>query len=336
MRKLWIWITLLVATATIIVLQWQPSLQWSLSFLPSPISTPEQPASAQMLESVPVVSSDRLLADLQALTFNRYQDADRQRARDYIVQALETAGWTVQLQPFTEQGRGRGVETGINLYAKRPGTDSDAGTILLGAHYDTVESSPGADDNATAVATVLETARLLGQLPTTRTLELVLFDLEEQGLYGSQAFVNQIEQKELLQGAVILDMVGYACDTAGCQTYPAMLPIQPPTDRGTFLAALGDQGHSQLLNSFTLPDPNLPPVVTLPIPTLGGLAPDLVRSDHAPFWDKGIGAVLVTDTANFRNPHYHQSSDTLETIDPEFFVGSAQIVVRAVTYLLKP
>jgi hypothetical protein len=121
-----------------------------------------------------------------------------------------------------------------------------------------------------------------------------------------------------------------------------LLPIQPPTDRGDFLAVLGDQGHASLLQYFMPPErenqsssPKLPPVLTLPIPTLGGLAPDLVRSDHAPFWNKGIGAVLVSDTANFRNPHYHQASDTLATIDPEFFVGSAQIVINAVAQMLQ-
>lgn len=320
---------LLLTTAAVIVWQWQP-LQIPLSFLAKPNPNQTHSASAQPL-SVPQVSSERLLADLQALTFNRFDSTNRQRARDYILQALQAAGWQAQLQPFTQ-----GNERGVNIYAERLGTDPNAGAILLGAHYDTVESSPGADDNATAVATVLEAARLLEQQPTARTLQLVLFDLEEQGLYGSQAFVAQIANKEMLQGAVILDMVGYACDAPGCQTYPAMLPIRPPTDRGTFLAALGDQGHAYLLDSFAQSTPALPSVVTLPVPTFSGLTPDLVRSDHAPFWDKGIGAVLVTDTANFRNPHYHQPSDTLETINSDFFVGSAQIVVRAVTYLLQP
>jgi Zn-dependent M28 family amino/carboxypeptidase len=169
----------------------------------------------------------------------------------------------------------------------------------------------------------------------TRDLTLVFFDSEESGLLGSQAFVDQIVQKETTQAAVILDMVGYACEQAGCQSYPSMLPIQPPTDRGNFLAVLGDQGNAWMLNSFVQLQPNQPAVITLPLPTFGGLAPDLVRSDHAPFWKKGIGAVLVTDTANFRNPHYHQASDTVETINPAFFVGSAQIVVDAVAQLLQ-
>jgi hypothetical protein len=79
----------------------------------------------------------------------------------------------------------------------------------------------------------------------------------------------------------------------------------------------------------------LPAVVALPVPLKGLLTPDVLRSDHAPFWYKGIGAVLVTDTADLRSPHYHQSSDTLATIDRPFFAGSAQIVVNAVAKLLE-
>lgn len=336
---------LLTLTAIVVIWQWQPLRPFPLLVWP-PNSYVEQEFSiaAQVPKSAPLVEPDRLLADVRSLTFKRYDQADRQQARDYILQTLQAAGWTVQPQPFEEAG-----VAGINLYAERPGTDPNAGSILLGAHYDTVEVSPGADDNATAVATVLEAARLFGHQSTARTLQLVLFDLEERGLFGSKAFVdqlvNQVDQKvpsDKLQGVVILDMVGYACQTAGCQTYPALLPIKPPTDRGNFLAILGDQDHAQLLEHFGQPVPSqvppvpLPSVLTLPIPTLGGIASDLVRSDHAPFWNKGIGAVLVTDTANFRNPHYHQASDDLETIVPDFFVGSAQIVINAITQLLQP
>lgn len=324
MRKLWIWLAILVTTAVVIIWQWQP-----LTWLPNAFLPVAQVPSSQRSIQTPItvsVSSERLLADATALSFVRHSGAERQQARDYIEQALQAAGWTTQFQPF---------DGGVNLYATRTGTVPDSGSIILGAHYDTVENSPGADDNATSVATLLEAARLLGSQPTARDLTLVFFDLEESGLFGSSAFVEQIAQKETTQAAVILDMIGYACDQAGCQSYPSVLPIQPPTDRGNFLAVLGDQGHASMLNNFVQSEQNLPAVITLPVPTFGGLTPDLVRSDHAPFWKKGIGAVLVTDTANFRNPHYHQPSDTPETINSTFFVGSAQIVINAVTYLLQ-
>jgi len=279
---------------------------------------------------MPTVDSQRLLNDLESLTFNRYAETDRAKARRYILRALQEAGWTAQEMPFTS-----GTHSGVNLYAERPGSEPSAGAILLGAHYDSVERSPGADDNATSVAIVLEAARVLSAA-TPRTLKLVFFDLEEIGLLGSQAFIEDPSQQDNLQGAIILDMVGYACHEVGCQSYPPMLPITPPTDRGDFLAVIGNQGHPALIDGFTQSTrPTLPQVLTLAIPTFGDFTPDLVRSDHAPFWKKGLGAVLVTDTANFRNPNYHQPTDTLETIDREFFLGSAQVIVNAVTALLQ-
>jgi len=324
--KRWVWLALLVLTMLVTWVNWQRS--------PSP-QVAHQGKDTQLVQRakpapMPTVDSQRLLNDLESLTFNRYAESDRAKARRYILRALQEAGWTAQEMPFTS-----GTHSGVNLYADRPGSEPSAGAILLGAHYDSVERSPGADDNATSVAIVLEAARVLSAA-TPRTLKLVFFDLEEIGLLGSQAFIEDPSQQENLQGAIILDMVGYACHQAGCQSYPPMLPITPPTDRGDFLAVIGNQGHPALIDSFAQsPRPTLPQVLTLAIPTFGDFTPDLVRSDHAPFWKKGLGAVLVTDTANFRNPNYHQPTDTLETIDREFFLGSAQVIVNAVTALLQ-
>jgi Peptidase family M28 len=311
--KRWIWLMLVIVTALGVLLNWHPAP-------PSPRASNVELVRPAMTH--PIVDAQRLLSDLDALTYSRYTEADRTKARRYIIQSLQDSGWTAQEIPF---------EGGVNIYAEKAGTGS--GSILLGAHYDTVERSPGADDNATSVATVLETARLFNS-PTPRTLKLLFFDLEEAGLIGSQAFVTNLAQTDDLKGTVILEMLGYACAEAGCQSYPTMLPVPPPSDRGDFLAVIGNQGHPALLNSFTS-QTSLPPVFTLAVPTLGDFTPDLVRSDHAPFWKKGLGAVFVTDTANFRNPHYHQPTDTVETVDREFFLGSAQIIVNAVTNLLQ-
>lgn len=276
------------------------------------------------------VNSSRLLADVAALSFIRHSPAERDRARQYITTALQQAGWTVQARPYTD-----GSFSGINLVAERAGTDPSAGVLLLGAHYDSVERSPGADDNATAVATVLEAARLFANLPTPRTLQLVLFDQEEVGLVGSKQFVEQMGDRPSFSGAVILEMLGYGCDQPGCQTYPDLLPITPPTDRGNFIAVIGDQGHQPLIDAFSRSQTaDLTPVLTLALPLLGPLTPDLLRSDHTPFWKRGIGAVMVTDTANFRNPHYHQPSDTMENLNQEFLLDTAQVVMRAIARLL--
>lgn len=276
--------------------------------------------------SGPDVDGDKLMAHVNALNFKRYTEAERDRARNYLIQSLKKLGWSPALQSF---------EGGINISATRPGTDPEAGTVLVAAHYDTVAVSPGADDNATGVAVVLEVARLLGSRPTPRTLQLLFFDQEERGLRGSLAFTANNPTLNKLHGAIVMDMVGYACHKAGCQHYPEGLPITPPTDVGNFIAVVGDAEHMPLLDVFQKSSqPSLPQVLTLPVPFKGMLTPDVLRSDHAPFWYKGVGAVLVSDTANLRTPHYHQPSDKPATLDRSFFTGSAQIVVNATTRLL--
>ncbi len=162
-----------------------------------------------------------------------------------------------------------------------------------------------------------------------------MFDQEELGLRGSLAFAANKTYLENLRAVIVMDMVGFACYTAGCQRYPAGLPIIPPTNQGDFLAVVGDSEHLPLLNTFQQSGQSMPAVLTLPVPLKGMLMPDTLRSDHAPFWYQGVGAVLLTDTANLRTPHYHQPSDTPATIDKSFFTGAAQIVVNAINRLLE-
>ena len=283
--------------------------------------------AASMYVNTPKVSREKLLAHIRALNYRRYTEAERVRTRSYVTKSLKQLGWKPELQTF---------EGGVNIFAQRQGTDAKAGSILVGAHYDTVPASPGADDNATGVAVVLEVARLLGSRPTPRTLQLALFDREELGLLGSRAFVADEKHLENLQGAIVMDMVGFACHKVGCQKYPQGLPVVPPSDKGDFLAVVGDMEHATLLDAFQPSgQDSLPPVLTLPVPLKGMLMPDTLRSDHAPFWYRGVGAVLLTDTANLRTPHYHQPSDTPATLDKSFFTASAQLVVNATTKLLE-
>jgi hypothetical protein len=293
----------------------------------APPTAQPQPSPVMKTTNTPKVDSDRLWQSMQALVGERFTATQRQQTRAYLKQELQAAGWSSQEIPFSG---------GINLIAHRPGTNPRAGTLLVGAHYDTVAGSPGADDNASGVATVVEIARLMGDRSSPRGLTLAFFDLEEQGLKGSAAFANDPEQIKDLAGVVVLEMVGYRCQTPGCQRKPKGLMIALPSDRGDFLVVVGDVEHQPLLHQFHQAEsPNLPAVLTLPTPFKGVLTPDLLRSDHAPFWLQDIGAVMVTDTANFRNPHYHQPSDTLETIDRDFLDGAAQIVTNTISQLLQ-
>lgn len=301
-----------------------------------PVKTPQPQAELKKVDSAPQVSADKLLNHIQKLNFQRYTTKERSLTRTYITTELRKLGWKPKLEKFSE---------GVNIFAERPGTNKAAKAILVGAHYDTVALSPGADDNTSGVAVVLEVARLLGSRPTPRTLQLAFFDKEEAGLLGSRAFVSKTARLQNLGGAIVMDMVGYACYTSGCQKYPAGLPVTPPSDKGDFLAVVGDTEHLPLLNAFQnsqmLPSTalnkqeSMPAILTVPIPFKGLLTPDTLRSDHAPFWYQGVGAVLVTDTANLRTPHYHKPSDVPATIERSFFTGSAQIIVNTTTALLE-
>lgn len=297
---------------------------------PAPTPTPVTLAPPVVTPASPLptlkIDPEQLFRHVQALNFERYREADRDRARSYLVEQLQQTGWQTELQPF--QG-------GVNVVARRSPRPPQ-GAILLTAHYDTVAGSPGADDNASAVAAGLEIARLLGQQNPLRPLEIAFFDREEAGMVGSMAYTAEERNLTNLAGVVNLEMLGYACDQPGCQKYPAGLPITPPSDRGDFLGVIGDQEHLPLLRAFQFADqPGLPPVITLPIPLKGLLTPDVLRSDHAPFWARNIGAVMVGDTANFRNPHYHLPSDTPDTLDRDFLAGSAQRVLDALGSLLQ-
>ncbi len=301
-----------------------------------PVKTPQSQAELKKVDSAPQVSADKLLNHIQKLNFQRYTTKERSLTRTYITTELRKLGWKPKLEKFSE---------GVNIFAERPGTNKAAKAILVGAHYDTVALSPGADDNASGVAVVLEVTRLLGSRPTSRTLQLAFFDKEEAGLLGSRAFVSKTARLQNLGGAIVMDMVGYACYTSGCQKYPTGLPVTPPSDKGDFLAVVGDTEHLPLLNAFQnsqmLPSTaqnkqeSMPAILTVPIPFKGLLTPDTLRSDHAPFWYQGVGAVLVTDTANLRTPHYHKPSDVPATIERSFFTGAAQIIVNTTTALLE-
>ncbi|MTJ09963.1 M20/M25/M40 family metallo-hydrolase [Anabaena sp. UHCC 0204] len=324
MQKKWLWVLVgIIVFLSIGGFLQQPEIVPIVKKIPVPQSQPQ--LETRNVNNTLLVNGDQLFAHVQKLNFRRYSKRERSLTRTYITNELRKFGWQPKLEKFPN---------GVNIFTQKLGTDKTAGAILVAAHYDTVPDSPGADDNATGIAVVLEIARLFSSVPTPKTLQLAFFDQEETGLLGSKAFVNQPTHLENLQGVIIMDMLGYACYIPGCQQYPAGLPVTPPSDKGDFLAVVGDLENLQLLNAFQNSSENLPKILKVPIPFKGLLTPDTLRSDHAPFWYQGIGAVLVTDTANLRSPHYHQPSDIPENIQRDFFTGSSQIIVNATSSLL--
>lgn len=131
---------------------------------------------------------------------------------------------------------------------------------------------------------------------------------------------------------MILECVGYASHEAGSQRTPPGVPIPVPTV-GNFLGIVGNEASRNLVAAIERGarrvSPQLP-TVALSVPSRGETLPDVRRSDHAAFWDEGYSAVMLTDTANFRNPHYHQPTDTIDTLDLDFLEGVIEIVMACI------
>ncbi len=197
--------------------------------------------------------------------------------------------------------------------------------ILLAAHYDSVPGTPGADDNGTGVAVLLELIREFANLPVSIPLRFIAFDLEEYGMVGSEIYAEQLkEQNELIRLMFSLEMLGYCCHERHSQTYPPGLNQFYP-DTGNFIGFIGNVKTTKETRFFSRQMRNSgTPSEWLSVPFSGEMVSETRLSDHAPFWDQGYKALMVTDTSFLRNPHYHQPSDTIETLDLEFLTGVCQ------------
>jgi Zn-dependent M28 family amino/carboxypeptidase len=206
--------------------------------------------------------------------------------------------------------------------------------IVIGAHYDTVPGTDGADDNATGVAVLLELARAIALQPLKYPVQLVAFDMEESGFWGSRHYAAKCkQQQQSIRLMISLEMLGYCDRTPNSQSYPAGLKYFYP-NIGNFIALIG---NLRTVRDMITLSRNIRKVGQdcewLPVPNRGLIVPDTRRSDHVPFWDNGYPAIMVTDTANMRNPHYHQPSDKIETLDLDFLAGVCGGLVEAIRYL---
>ncbi len=233
--------------------------------------------------------------------------------RQYLRQQLEQWG-RVQTHEFVSLG-----QTHQNLIVDLPGNRGYRPPILVGAHYDAAPNSPGADDNASGVAVLLELARLFAAQPANYPLRLVAFDFEETQTQnaGSYFYAQQL-QGEPLRLMLSLEMLGYYDPTPGSQQYPlaSMQAIYPQA--GDFIALIGTPSTlvEMIHLAWHLGTAGVPGW-WLPVPNRGLILPETRRSDHAAFWDLGYRAMMVTDTAYLRNPHYHKPSDRPETLNFE-------------------
>ena len=286
------------------------------------------------------VDEGRLRDMLQALEGPRHPRAAPQaleRAESLVADAFSALGLMTERQPFQL----RGVSYN-NVVGTLPGSDPKLPWVLLGAHFDTVSNTPGADDNGSGVAVLLEVARHAVQLELRRTVQFVGFNLEEPqdmlGTYrvGSGRFAAQARREgRRYLGALVLEMVGYTDSSPGGQQVPPLVFKRIP-DTGTFLTAVGDGRSRQLLRAFErsararVPELGL---VTYRAFLRGWGLPLTRLSDNASFWDRGYPSLMITDTAFLRNPHYHMPTDRADTLDYGFMKRVAQAVLAAIADL---
>jgi Peptidase family M28 len=288
---------------------------------------------------MPMTEKDRLQAHVAALEGPRHRlaaPAALARAADYVAARLADAGLPVEDRPVDFGGT-----IFRNVVATRVGTNPERPRVLVGAHYDTVPGTPGADDNASGVAALLETAHRLAGDSLEATVEFAAFALEEpQGLdygVGSRVFAREARRLGVsYAGALILEMVGYTDPRPAAQSIPVLLRWKKLPRTGTFLAAAADGRSGRLLRDFTRAARDVVPeleLVTVRVPLRGWLVPQTRLSDNRSFWDAGYPALMLTDTAFLRNPHYHQPSDRLETLDFGFMARVTEAVVAAARLL---
>ena len=273
----------------------------------------------------------RISRHLESLVGERHPETSPRalrKAAHYLATQFSKSGWSTNSQLVSAWGKVyRNVVA--TKYPGRRRQGEELSPLLIGAHYDTVSGSPGADDNASGLAVLLEVASRLRARPLARPVWLVAFCLEEQDRLGSQAFASRLKAEgRELAGAIILECVGFARSEAGTQQVPPAVPIAVPT-QGDFLAIVGNEASKslvlQLEQDARQHEPRLK-TLSLLVPGRGEAMPHTRRSDHASFWDAGYPAVMLTDTANFRNPHYHRETDTRDTLNLEFLSNVATTV----------
>ncbi|HEY0063813.1 MAG TPA: M28 family peptidase [Telluria sp.] len=296
-----------------------------------------QPFGAPITSHAPAVDPARLEQHVRKLSVELYpRSADQPRqlaaAAAYIAAEFRAAGAAVELQPVLVQGTT--YHNVIARFGPRQGP-----VMVIGAHYDShgrqqaapptpASHTPGADDNASGVAGLIELAHLLGRHPPARSVELVAYTLEEPPYFRTEHMGSAWHARALkasgraVQLMLSLEMIGYFSDAPGSQSYPvpAMKRLYP--ERGNFIALVGKFGDFGITRRARA---IMAGATDLPVESLN--APPAVQgidySDHRSYWHEGFPALMVTDSAFMRNPNYHKASDSADTLD---YVRAAKVV----------
>ncbi len=268
----------------------------------------------------------RHVVAVASVPHNMRHFGDLEKSASYIEATLAGEGYRVVPQPYdvTEW-------TVRNLEAAIEPTEKATQTIVLGAHYDSAGDAPGANDNGSGVAALLELARALKDLRPRQTRLLFAFFVNEEPPYfmtddmGSWRYAEMLAaRKEPVSAMISLETIGYFTDAPGAQRYPQPFGAVFP-DKGNFVALVGMPGSRPLvaraIESFRR---------QTDFPTVGGVAPGFATnwSDHGSFAELGFQAMMITDTALFRYPHYHKPTDTPDKLDYEKLARITQGVER--------
>jgi Zn-dependent M28 family amino/carboxypeptidase len=252
-------------------------------------------------------------------------------AASFIEHEFASLGYEVQSEWYECGG-----ERVRNIVAEKKGEHPERPCIVVGAHYDTVAGTPGADDNATGIAGTIELARLLKARPNNRSIKFVAFPHEEPPYFytsrmGSRQYARSLKEGgATIHAMLTLEMIGYAGEGFR-QLYP--VPLMRALGRypkdGNFIAVVGNLRSMRLLSvaGSAMRRRKTVEVESLCAP---GFIPPLFLSDHSSFWKYGFPALMITDTAFLRNPHYHASTDTPETLNFDFLATVVEAVLAAV------
>ena len=251
---------------------------------------------------------------------NIYHPEKLYEAADYIRNVWEEQGFRVESQKYHAQG-----VLSENLWVEVPGKVLADEIVIVGAHYDSVMGAPGANDNGSGVAALLEiSGAFKKEGPMKRSVRFVAFANEEPPFFpgqdmGSQVFVKEVvvKRKENIQGMICLETIGYYSNQRGSQKYPLFLGKFYPSE-GNFLGMVANLKNRGLLKQF---NQYFRESTDFPCECIA--APSIVMgidwSDHKSFWDHGYPAIMLTDTAVYRYPYYHDRTDLPENLNyPEF------------------
>ena len=252
-----------------------------------------------------------------------YRDIDKlKESASYIESLFLSFGYEPVRQSFNYRG-----DTYHNISVEVKGFDSSKKDIIvIGAHYDTVWGTSGADDNASGVAGLTELARLIRKKPLSRTIHFVAFTLEERTNFfrikmGSYIYAKSLYEKATeVYGMISLEMLGYYSDLRKSQFYfPFSFLRYFYPDTGNFIAFIGNLSSRAFSSAFKT---TFKSVSSFPVESLNAsslLVPPITFSDNYSFWRFGYPAMMITDTAFMRNKNYHRHTDTAETLNYEKF-----------------